>query len=184
MAETRPRLLALLGAAAIALTACDSSVDGVAAPRQTVPSIPSARPSSSGNPFSARNQCALLDQLLTGWGYAKARPSVADSKRSCAAQKPGGGPDATVVGLTLQDGQRYTDNVVNPSRTRTGKINGSRPVLEEREPLGSSGQCMLKLAVEPNSRAIVDVTGGTDTDAACKSAEDLADKLDPLLPKS
>ncbi|MFE3172611.1 hypothetical protein ACFXPA_06030 [Amycolatopsis sp. NPDC059090] len=43
---------------------------------------------------------------------------------------------------------------------------------------------MLKLAVEPNSRAIIDVTSGTDTDAACKTAEGLADKLDPLLPKS
>ncbi|GAA1023168.1 MULTISPECIES: hypothetical protein [Amycolatopsis] len=177
-------LLVLLGASAIALTACDNSVGGTAAPGQTASAAPSAPPPSSANPFSARNQCALLDQLLAGQGYPKAIPSVADSKRSCAAQKPGDGLDATVVGLTLQDGQRYTDNVANPSKTRTGKVNGTRPVLEEREPLGSSGQCMLKLAVEPNSRAIIDVTSGTDTDAACKTAEGLADKLDPLLPKS
>ncbi|WP_409466848.1 hypothetical protein [Amycolatopsis sp. GA6-003] len=165
------------------LTACDNSVDGTAAPGQTASSTPSASSPSSGNPFAARNQCTLLDQLLAGQGYPKAIPSVADSKRSCAAQKHGDGLDSTVVGLTLQDGQRYTDNVVNPSKARTGKINGTRPALEEREPLGSSGQCMLKLAVPPNSRAIVDVTSGTDTDAACKTAQSLAEKLDPLLPK-
>ncbi|MGW7531971.1 hypothetical protein [Amycolatopsis sp. NPDC054798] len=161
------------------MVACDKPIDGAAEARHTT--APPA-PSSPGNPFAARNQCALLDQILTGRGYPKAIPSVADSKRSCVTQKPGDGPDAGVVGLTLQDGQRYTDNIANPSKAHSGNVNG-RPLIEEREPLGSSGSCVIKLAVATTSRAILDVTNGSDTDVACKAAESLATKLDPLLPK-
>ncbi|MGW7531972.1 hypothetical protein [Amycolatopsis sp. NPDC054798] len=105
----------------------------------------------------------------------------AQSKRSCASQ---GGKDAnfTVVSLILQEGQRYTDDIQNPSKARSGKLNG-RPFVEDPEPLRSNGQCSIFLAVEPNSRAVLDVTGGTDTAASCKTTEDLASKLEPLLPK-
>ncbi|WP_409466849.1 DUF3558 family protein [Amycolatopsis sp. GA6-003] len=170
-------ILISLGAIVGVLTACDSTVHGTAETGQAAPAA------SSSNPFAARNQCALLDQILADRGYPKAIPSIADSKRSCMAQKPGDGPDAGVIGLTLQDGQRYTDNIAEPSKAHAGNVNG-RPLIEEREPIGSSGSCLIKLAVATNSRALIDVTNGSDTDVACEAARKLAVKLDPLLPKN
>ncbi|MBN9745259.1 DUF3558 domain-containing protein [Amycolatopsis sp. A1MSW2902] len=181
IASRVPKTLLLLGAATVMLTACDKTVDGTAGTSQAPPPT-AAPPASSENPFAARNQCALLDQILAGRGFPKATPSVADSQRSCVSKKPGDGPDAGVIGLTLQAGQRYTDNVADPSKAHAGNVNG-RPLIEERQPIGSSGSCVIKLAVATNSRALIDVTNGSDTDVACAAARDLAVKLDPLLPK-
>ncbi|WP_409183418.1 hypothetical protein F9C11_02955 [Amycolatopsis sp. VS8301801F10] len=169
-----------LGVAATTLTACDSSVNGDALPSTPAPS--SAPTSSPANPFASRNQCALLDQILSGKGFPKATPTEAQAQRSCGSQ---GGKETnfTAIGLLLQEGQRYSDNIRNPSKARSGKLNG-RPFVEDPEPLGSSGQCSMFFAVEPNSRAVLDVTGGTDTAASCRTAEDLASKLEPLLPKN
>ncbi|WP_406640683.1 hypothetical protein [Amycolatopsis sp. WGS_07] len=139
-------------------------------------------PASSGNPFSNRNQCALLDQILSGQGFPKATPSIAQGRKACAADKASGGINATAVALGLQEGQRYTDGIGSPDKVRSGKING-RPFIEEPAPLGSSGQCSIFMSVESGSRAIIIVTGGNDTAASCSTAEDLAKKLDPLLPK-
>ena len=46
-------------AAAMTLTACDKTVDGIA--EQRPESSSATPPISSENPFSSRNQCALLD---------------------------------------------------------------------------------------------------------------------------
>ncbi|ATY09469.1 DUF3558 domain-containing protein [Amycolatopsis sp. AA4] len=176
-----PKAALLLGSAALALTACGSTVDGTAQPSGTAPATP--HPSaSSGNPFSDRNQCALLDQILSGAGFPKAAPSIAQGQKACVTQKASGGINATSIGLLLQEGQRYTDNINNPGKARSGTLNG-RSFIEEREPLGSSGQCSISMSVESSSRAIIIVTGGNDTAASCGTAEDLTKKLDPLLPK-
>jgi hypothetical protein len=128
------------------------------------------------------DQCALVDRLLAGKGFPKATPTIADSKRSCAAQKPSVGTvRGTDAGISLQSGQLYTDNINNPSTARRGNVNG-RPSIEQPEPLGSPGQCQVGMAVASTSRALVLVTGGSDTAASCQTAEDLATKLEPLLP--
>ncbi|SEP51743.1 hypothetical protein SAMN04489732_11761 [Amycolatopsis saalfeldensis] len=85
------------------------------------------------------------------------------------------------VGLFLQEGRAYDENVSNPGTARGGKVN-NRPSIEQPEPLGTSGQCSITMAVAPQSRAILDVESGSDTTGACQTAEDLATKLEPLLP--
>ncbi|MFB9931201.1 hypothetical protein ACFORO_18420 [Amycolatopsis halotolerans] len=178
MVTTRTsRLLVLLGAGAIALTACDKSVNGKAAPN--APASPSA---STGNPFADRNQCALLDQILSGTGYPKAKSSIAQERKACVTQKSSGGLNATDVALLLQEDQRYDSDIKNTTQARSGSL-GGRKFIEDPAELGSAGQCTISMSVQTDSRAIILVTGGKDTAASCKTAEDLATKLDPLLPK-
>jgi hypothetical protein len=85
------------------------------------------------------------------------------------------------VGLFLQEGRTYDDNIADPSTARRGDVNG-RPSIEEPAPPSTPGQCTITMAVAPSSRAILIVTSGTDATAACQTAEDLATKLEPLLP--
>ncbi|WP_134667628.1 MULTISPECIES: DUF3558 domain-containing protein [unclassified Amycolatopsis] len=172
----------LIGAAALVLTACDNTVNGAAQTNGTTSAAPPSSSASSGNPFSERKQCALLDQILNGEGFPKAAPSLAQGRKACAADKASGGANATAVALALQEGQRYADGIGSPDKARSGKISG-RPFIEEPEPMGSSGQCSISMSVESSSRALIIVTGGVDTSASCGMAEKLATKLDPLLPK-
>lgn len=173
----KPKAVLLLGAAALALTACDSTINGAAQTSGTTSAAP-----PSANPFSSRDQCALLDQILNGQGFPKSAPSIAQGRKACETSKSSGGVNATTVALGLQEGQRYTDNIGSPDKVRSGKISG-RPFIEEPEPMGSSGQCSIFMSVETTSRAIIIVSGGVDTSASCSMAENLATKLDPLLPK-
>lgn len=127
--------------------------------------------------------CKTLDQALVGAGFPLATPSIAD-ERACSAQKidasTGKGVD---VGLDLQDGQKIDENITDPSKASTGTVN-KRAAIEQREPQGSPGQCAIHIEVKPSSRAIVLVTAGSDTENACKIAEDYAAKVEPLLPKN
>lgn len=172
----------LASAAALALTACDSPVNGAAQANGTPPSTGSAPPASAENPFAARNQCALLDQILSGAGYPPAKPSIAQQRKACVTQKSSGGLNATNVGLLLQEQQRYDSDVKNTAQARSGSL-GDRKFVEDPAELGAAGQCTISMSVQTSSRAIITVTGGNDTATSCKTAEDLATKLDPLLPK-
>ena len=167
------------------LTACTSQVGGQANPSSTasVSTAPESNTTGS-NPFSGLDSCALLDQALAGQGFPQAEPTVARSKESCRATKV-----ATVdtpgadVALSLQAGQNYRDNVGNPSQASEGKVNG-RPAVEDREPQHSSGQCGVWMEVQPKSRALVLLSASTDTESACKQTEEIAAKVEPLLPKN
>ncbi|WP_409462342.1 DUF3558 family protein [Amycolatopsis sp. GA6-003] len=174
------KTLALLGALGIVTAGCSSPVTGTPQPGQ--PSSAAAAP-TSGNPFSARNQCALLDRILAGQGFPKATPTVAQPTRSCASQKPSSGTEKGIeVGLFLQEGKLYTDNIAHPETARRGDING-RPSIEEPEQLNSPGQCDITMAVEPHSRANLGVTSDLTTAEACAQVEKYAVALEPLLPK-
>ncbi|MFF0146741.1 hypothetical protein [Amycolatopsis sulphurea] len=125
----------------------------------------------------------MLDELLAGQGFPKASPSIADPKHACGTTKPS---TITIlaldVGLNLQAGRDYRENIRDPKTARTGDVNG-RPAIEEPAPLGSPGQCSILMSVKPNSRAILDVTSGSDTKAACSTARELATKFEPKLPQ-
>lgn len=130
------------------------------------------------------NQCALLDELLAGQGFPKASPDVADPGHACGTSKPSSATTRGLdVGLNLQAGRGYKENITDPGKARTGDVNG-RPAIEEPAPLGSPGQCSIVMSVEPGSRAIVDVSSGSDTTAACDTAKQLATQFEPKLPKS
>lgn len=175
------KILLTVAATAIVLTGCGGSVSGTATPNSPSQSAP-ADSSVSTNPFASRNQCALLDQILAGKGFPKATPAVVQPQRSCDSQKPSVGTvRGMVVGVFLQEGRAYNDSINNPGTARGGNVN-KRPSIEEPDPLSSSGQCSISMAVAPQSRAILDVVSGSDTDASCKTAEELAAQLEPLLP--
>jgi hypothetical protein len=125
----------------------------------------------------------MLDQALAGTGFPKAEPAVADPTHSCRASKPtSGDTPGQDVGLILQTGGNYKDNVNNPAQASDGKVNG-RPAVEEREPLHVAGQCAVRFQVR-DSRALLSVSFGSNTAGACEKVEDIAPKVEPLLPKN
>jgi hypothetical protein len=170
---------------ALGLTACTSQVGGQAAPSSTTAGATApATNGTTGNPFTGLNPCTMLDQVLAGEGFPQATPTLARSKESCGANKPTSGNTPGVdVSLSLQAGQRYKDTVGNPGQASEGNVNG-RPAVEEREPQHSSGQCGVWMEVKPDSRALVLVSSGSDTATACQKVEDVAAKIEPLLPKN
>ncbi|MEV6877110.1 DUF3558 family protein [Amycolatopsis sp. NPDC051128] len=170
---------------ALALTACTSQVGGQAAPSSPVTGTTAPATSTDpDNPFSGLSPCSVLDQVLTGQGFPQAEPMVADTKNSCRSTKPTSGNTPGVdVGLSFQAGRGYKENVGNPSQASEGNVNG-RPAVEEREPLNSRGQCNVWLEVKPSSRVFLLLASGTDTAKACQLVEDIAAKVEPLLPKN
>ncbi|MEC3975075.1 DUF3558 family protein [Amycolatopsis sp. H20-H5] len=167
------------------LAGCSSPVEGQAKPG-TVPSSSQASGSASptsdpSNPFASMDPCKLLDQVLAGQGYEPATPDIADPKRSCGTKK---GAIQGQLGLALQAGQKIDDNIANPAKAAPAKINGRRSV-QEKEPLGDHGDCTIGMEVQSNSRALVLFNSSSKTtDEACAAAQDLALKVEPLLPKN
>ncbi|SEF36675.1 Protein of unknown function [Amycolatopsis pretoriensis] len=128
--------------------------------------------------------CSIIDQALAGQGYPKAEPLVANPKTGCRTTKPTAGDSPGVdIGLSLDSGRGYKENVGNPSQASDGNVNG-RPAVIEREPMNSPGQCDVWLEVKPDSRAFVLLASGSDTAKACQLVEDVAAKIEPLLPKN
>lgn len=182
-----PLALAAL-AFAFGLAACTNEVGGLATPSSSLAGTPtSATGSAAGDPhspFAGLSPCTIVDQALSGLGFPKAEPTVADAKESCRASKPtSGNTPGSDVAVSLQPGRGYKDNVGNAGQASEGTVNG-RPAVEEREPLHASGQCGVWLEVKPSSRVLVLVSSGSDTPAACKLVEDVAAKVEPQLPKN
>lgn len=166
----------------LSLAACTSEVGGQANPSTSV-STTDSPPADPNNPFAGLSPCTVLDQALAGQGVPKAVPGVADPNNSCKVDKPtSGDAPGLVVGLIFQAGANYRDNVNNPAKASDGKVNG-RPAIEEQEPLNAKGQCAIRFQVG-NSRALMSVSFGGDTAGACKQIEDIAPKVEPLLPKN
>jgi hypothetical protein len=126
--------------------------------------------------------CATLDQALSGQGYPASAPTTADAARTCSTKKEVG-EDAITVGLSLHAGQTINENIADPSKATTGTVN-DRAAVQERDPIGAKGQCNIGMEVKPKSRVLVVVTLriGT-TDQACSDVNDIATKVEPLLPK-
>jgi hypothetical protein len=185
---TARRAAAAIAASALALAACTSQVGGQAAPSaQATGSITSTTEGATtgpDDPFSGLSPCSIIDQALTGQGYPKAEPLVANPEHGCRTTKPTSGNTPGVdIGLSLDSGRGYKENVGNPSQASEGNVNG-RPAVMEREPMNSPGQCDVWLEVKPNSRAFVLLASGSDTAKACQLVEEVTAKIEPLLPKN
>jgi hypothetical protein len=168
--------------AGILTAACDAGVSGGASPVSTPPAASTNPSTSSANPFDGVNPCTILDQTLNGEGFPAATPTVADAQHSCRSQNViPGNPTAVDVALSLQAGQRYDENVDNPTQAKPGHVQ-KRAAIEVPTPLGSDGQCEVHIEVKPSSRALLIIGSGSDTANACKLAEKYADKVGPLLP--
>jgi len=162
------------------LTACSSPVGGNPSAISSPPASSSSTSSSAGSdPFASLSPCTLLDQALKDEGYPAAAPNSGDPRHACEVSKPVYGG----VGLQLQAGRNYKENIGDPSKGRTGDVNG-RPAVQVKERLGSKGDCEIFLDVSPNSRAIVLASlVNRNTDEACIYAGQEATKIEPLLPK-
>jgi uncharacterized protein DUF3558 len=181
---TARRAAAALAVLAFALTACTSQVGGQAAPSSPVTGSTAPTGAAQDDPFAGMSSCAILDQALAGQGYPKAEPLVANPKQGCRSSKAASGDTPGVdVGLSLNPGRGYKENVGNPGQASEGKVNG-RPAVLEREPENSPGQCDVWLEVKPHSRAFVLLASGSDTARSCQLVEDIAAKVEPLLPKN
>ncbi|MGW3996956.1 DUF3558 family protein [Amycolatopsis sp. NPDC004772] len=176
----------VLAIAALAggLAGCTSEVGGQAAPSSQAAGTTTPATGDPDNPFAGLSPCAILDQVLAEQGFPPATPTLADSKNGCGTKKPTSGNVQSVdVALVLQPGGNYRDNVNNPGQASEGKVNG-RPAIEEQEPQHSSGQCSIRFQVKQNSRALLVLSSDLDTASACKQVEDVAAKVEPLLPKN
>jgi hypothetical protein len=163
------------------LTACSSPVGGNPSAVSSPPASSGSSTSNSegGDPFASLSPCTLLDQALKEEGFPPAAPSSGDPKHACSFNKP---PFGT-VGLSLQANRGLDDNIDDPSKGRTGDVNG-RTSIEVRERLGDKGACEIFMKIEPNSRAILVVNlVSRDTAEACTYAGQAATKIEPLLPK-
>ena len=163
------------------LTACSSTVGGTPSAVNTPPASSSTPTSSTAgsDPFASLSPCTLLNEALKDEGYPPATPNSGDPKHACEVNKPTYGG----VGLQLQAGRNYKDNIGDPSKSRVGDVNG-RTAVQVKERLGSKGACEIFMEVKPGSRAIVLVTlVSRNTDEACSYAGQEATKIEPLLPK-
>ncbi|MEQ0565801.1 DUF3558 family protein [Amycolatopsis sp. NEAU-NG30] len=166
----------------LGLAACTSEVAGQANPSTQV-SATNSTTADPADPFAGMSPCTILDQAFTGQNLPRAEPAVADPQHSCRIAKPtSGDTPGVVVGLILQAGSDYKNNVNNPAKASDGNVNG-RPAIEEQEPLHAKGQCAIRFKVG-SSRALLSVSFGGDTTGACKKVEEFAEKVEPLLPKN
>jgi len=164
----------LVTAAALAVTGCSSTTPGNASPSTGAAST-STTSTASGNVFGSLNACKVLDQLLAGQGF---HPGENESRRNqCTTSKLNFG--AYTIGLDSDQGLDDFSSS-NTGATKTS-INGRNAMQAEPSP----GMCVYDLEVGPKAQAMViaNMASSTANAQACPSAKQLAEKLEPLLPK-
>lgn len=168
----RVAILAIV--AALGLAGCSSTTPGTASP-STGATGTSATSTANANVFSALNACQVLDHLLTGQGFA---PGENISRRNeCDASKLNFG----TYGIALDPARGLNEYAADTPGATTTRING-RNALEAKP---SAAMCEFALEVGQHARALATavMASSTDNAQACPSAKQLAEKLEPLLPK-
>jgi hypothetical protein len=175
--QRSPVIVALLSLTAVAMSGCTSNVDGQPS---TLTSPTPTSTSTSQIPLSSLDSCTLLDEALSGQGFPAGIPSIADPKQSCDTKKA----DYGGVALDLVNGKTIDQNGEDPSKVQAGDVNGRRSI-RIIESLGSQGDCEIQMEVKPNSLAaiVASLRSGTTADA-CNFADNVAAKVEPLLPKN
>lgn len=175
MTNTRTATFTALAiAAAVAVTGCSSTTDGNPSP-STDSAAPSTTSTADGNVFGTLNACRVLDQLLAGQGFD---PGDNESTRNeCDASKL----DFGTYSVALDPTQGLADFAAsNPGATQT-TINGRNAMQAQPTPT----MCVYALEVGQKARALAMATMAYTTDdaQACPNAQQLAERLEPLLPK-
>lgn len=92
-------------------------------------------------------------------------------------------PSAGTTGILFNTGAAFDQNITNPAKTKRAHVN-TRQAIEQREPLGSTGDCDVTMEVaEKSSVSIIATNPEGDTEESCSRAEKLSEKLEALLPK-
>ncbi|SNR68764.1 Protein of unknown function [Haloechinothrix alba] len=184
MCGSRTRFAQLfVGATAfVLLVACAQSSDGnpsaePAGDENREQNRPS-EPDKAAEVFAGVESCDLLDDVLRGEDFPPGEESTAGGENACQSSKS----EFAAVGLNLQSDYAYDELSYAPEKIFPGDVN-DRPANQVREAIGAEGSCDVSLHVEPNSRAIVSVSlRESDTDEACAFVEELAERLEPMLP--
>lgn len=162
-----------VAAAALLAAGCTSSVSGAPAPETSSSAATSA---SAANVFGRMDACQVLDQLLSGQGFD---PGKRYSKRNeCHAQKF----DFAVYSMALDPVQGLDEyKTQNPTATPT-TVNGRNAM----QVTPGEGMCEFALEVSQHARALATVTmaQAQQSAQACPLAQQYAERLEPLLPKS
>lgn len=140
----------------------------------------SPRTSHAENPFKGMVACDVFDKALDQMDerdFPDGEYDNSGGENGCRSTIP----QDVSTGLTLQPGGTLEDFVDDPTKAYDGDIKGRRAVEERGE--YDDGDCMLAMAVGPNDRAFISVSSGTmSPDEGCDLVEDIARKVEPLLP--
>ncbi|SNR68779.1 Protein of unknown function [Haloechinothrix alba] len=133
---------------------------------------------TSGDPLDGLEACDLLDDALEGEGFPPGEVETAGGENGCMSSKSGTG----TAGLDLQPGYVYDEFVFDKEKLHLGTVN-QRHAMQIRDAIGAGGSCNVSMEVRPDSRAVVGVNmRHGDTDEACAFVEELAERLEPMLP--
>jgi hypothetical protein len=164
------------------LTACTSG--GTAAPEPAPPAAPSQAGAPSGFPtanLQGAEACGILEKALQGQSY---EPVVDGTIAGIGGNSCTADAATTTVSLIMQTDAGIADIGGLPGKDpRPDKING-RSVVEMRETGGEPGDCVVLMDTGAHARASVTAIVSGSTDEACATANDVANRVDPLLPKA
>jgi hypothetical protein len=167
-------------AVAVVLSGCSDERGGTPLPALT--NSHSSGPAESNSPsqevFGELKACEVLDKALDSQGFPPAVVDQAGGDNGCDTSKP----RVASVALSLQPDLGIQDTNADPTKIYEGKVNG-RPAVQIREPLGSTGGCGIMIKVTENSRAHVTAAYNGTTDKACQFITEVAEKVEPQLPK-
>lgn len=175
------RTLAALGAtAAVFFTSCSNGNEGgTALPATPTPDQGTESVVPPANVFGQLDACDVLEQALEGEEFPPGSLEQAGGDNGCDTTKAQFG----TVGVTFQPNLAIDDLNADPSQTYPGKINNRR-AMQVRNAIRSEGDCMIAIEVTETSRALVVSTLSTGTtDEACAFATEVAEKIEPQLPK-
>ncbi|TVT31543.1 DUF3558 domain-containing protein [Amycolatopsis rhizosphaerae] len=173
------RFLAATSCVAVVLVGCSSTTSGTPMPLTSIAGPSTSGPdtsSTSANVLANLNACQVLDQVLAGQGF---NPGENKSRRNeCGALKPGYGD----FDLSLDPVQGLAEFTRTDLDAIKIDING-RNAMQATEELG--GGCSVAMEVSAHARAVVGVTMSSPSQdsLACSNARQLAQRVEPLLPK-
>lgn len=124
------------------------------------------------------NACDVLNQVLQGTGMPPGEPERYGGDNGCRSTAP----QKASVSVYLIPDRKYDELNAELGKQHRGDIEG-RPAIQIREGVNSEGGCDISMQVAGDSRVFVSVTND-ETDQACQLAEELATKIDPLLPEA
>lgn len=165
---------AFVTAAAVVMTGCYTTMAGSAS-KPTEPTPTGTTGTVNSNPFGTLKACQVLDQLLAGQGFAPGDNQ--NARNECTTSKI----DFGAYSIALDPTRDLTDFEATNAGTTQTVVNG-RNAMQAKP---TRGMCVYALEVGQNARALVLANMADPRQGAqsCPSAKQLAEKLEPLLPK-
>ncbi|WP_431928111.1 DUF3558 domain-containing protein [Amycolatopsis tucumanensis] len=167
-------MASLLAGVALGLAACTATVDGAPAPDPAVTASPTG--TNASDLLRSLDACTVLDQLLAGQGFQPGERKTV--RNECVASKSEYG----ALAIALDPVQGLAELQAQEPRAMSTQVNG-RSALQVGSP--ADGMCEVGLAVGEHARALViaSISRSDVRDQVCTAAQELAGRLEPLLPK-